>query len=218
MQLRLIRSYDASEDMKACTWVLSGNGADWKKTSFRIHSRWRPELSVAFSVSFYLGRDLSPWTGRHLDATEIPPAIAALRQSIQLFHDPPMVVAISEMERLLRIVDTDIKRAVEFIYSTACVVSTTPFGALNSITRAFAQKAAVLAVDEAAEIDEATSLSVRFCTICHPPCIRRPPTAGFQCVKDQQSGAPCQYTRGPVLHVTCTSGSSTVVADHREDQ
>lgn len=66
------------------------------------------------------------------------------------------------MERLLRIVDADLKHAVEFIYSTACVVSTTPFGALNSITKAFTQKAAVLAVDEAAAIDEAQVLQCVF--------------------------------------------------------
>lgn len=59
MQPLVLCSDDASEDMKACRQVLSGNGADWKKTSFRVRSWWRPELSVAFWLSFYLGRELS---------------------------------------------------------------------------------------------------------------------------------------------------------------
>lgn len=135
---------------------------DMKKTSFRVRSRWRPELSVAFWLSFYLGRELSPWTGRHLDANKTPPAIAALRQSIQQYNDTPKVVAIAEMERLKRIIDTNLKRAVESMYSTASVVATTPFGALTSTTKSFTQKAAVLAVDEAAAIDEAQVLQCLF--------------------------------------------------------
>lgn len=122
--LAVLHIYD--EDimhMKACRRVLSGNGADWKKPSFYVRSRWRPELSIVFWLSFYLGREPLQWTGRHLDATDIPPAIAAVRQPIQLFHGTSKVVASSEMERLLRIVDTNLKRAVEFIYSTACVQS-----------------------------------------------------------------------------------------------
>lgn len=75
-----------------------------------------PSRSLQMSFHSYLGRELFPWTGRHLDAADIPPAIAALRQSIQLFHDTPKVVASSEMERLLKIVDADLKHAVEFIY------------------------------------------------------------------------------------------------------
>lgn len=162
MQPLVLRSYDASEDMKACRRVLWCDGADWKKTSFRVRSRWRPELSVAFWLSFYLGRELSPWTGRHLDARDTPPAIAALRQSIQQYNDTPKVIAITEMERLWRIIDTNLKRGVEFIYSMASVVATTPFGALTSTTKSFTQKAAVLAVDEAAAIDEAQVLQCVF--------------------------------------------------------
>lgn len=161
MQPLVLRSYDASEDMKACRRVLWCGRDDWKKTSFRVRSRWRPELSVAFRLSFYLGRELSPWTGRQIDANT-PLAIAALRQSIQQYNDTPKVVAIAEMERLKRIIDTNLKRAVEFIYSTASVVATTPFGALTSTTKSFTQKAVVLAVDEAAAIDEAQVLQCLF--------------------------------------------------------
>lgn len=67
----IIRAFDAAKDKAACRRVFQHRD-EWRNAEFKIRSKWRPHLSVAFWVAYFLGLEPSPWTGRRLDATTSP--------------------------------------------------------------------------------------------------------------------------------------------------
>lgn len=67
----IIQAFDAAEDKEACKRVFRYS-SEWRNAEFRVRSKWRPHLSVAFWVAYFLGLEPSPWTGRRLNTTTLP--------------------------------------------------------------------------------------------------------------------------------------------------
>lgn len=149
----IIRAFDAAEDKNACKRVLFERD-DWRSSPFRVRSRWRPRLSIAFWVGYFLGIEPSPWTGRSLDSTNIPPCFKEAADAARDLDEAPVDLPEADKSRLHNIFSIHLDLCIDHVYKAAMLVAVTPYGALGTLAKWFTRnRAAVLAVDEAAAID-----------------------------------------------------------------
>lgn len=151
----IIRAFDAAEDKEACKRVFRYRN-QWRNAEFRVRSKWRPHLSVAFWVAYYLGMESSPWTDRHLDATTAPQCFHDAQHMARQLDDAPDDMPESQKSRLRNTFSVHLDKCIDHIYSSALLVAVTPYAALGKMVKWFTRnRASVLAVDEAAAIVEA---------------------------------------------------------------
>lgn len=84
----IVRAFDAAEDKEACKRVFRYRN-EWRNAEFRVRSKWRPHLSVAFWVAYHLGMESSPWTDRRVDATTSPQCFHDAQHVAQQLDDAP---------------------------------------------------------------------------------------------------------------------------------
>ncbi|KAH8778670.1 hypothetical protein F5883DRAFT_639167 [Diaporthe sp. PMI_573] len=130
----VVRVFDAAEDKSACKRVILERD-NWRSTPFRARSRWRPHLSVAFWVGYFLGLETSPWTGRCLDATTSPScfqdALNVTRQLNSSLADMSEVMK----SRLHNTFSVHVDLCIDYIFRSALLVAATPYGALGKVAK-----------------------------------------------------------------------------------
>lgn len=150
----IIRVFDAAEDESACKRVLFERD-DWRSSPFRIRLRWRPRLSIAFWVGYFLGIEPSPWTGRCLDAATSPECFQDALSVARQINSSPADLPVDKKSRLYNTFNVYVDKCIDHVFQSALLVAATPCAALGKMAKWFTRnQAAVLAVDEAAAIDE----------------------------------------------------------------
>lgn len=151
----IVRAFDAAEDKSACKRVLRERDG-WRNSPFRVRSKWRPHLSVAFWVAYYLCIEPSPWTGQRLDGTTSPQCFADALDMARQLNGAPTDMAEAMRCRLQNLFGQAVDRCIDYVYGSTMLVAVTPYSALGKDCKWFTRnRASVLAVDEAAAIDEA---------------------------------------------------------------
>lgn len=128
-----------------------------------MRSKWRPHLSVAFWVAYYLGMESSPWTDRRLDATTAPQCFHDAQHLARQLDEAPDDLPESQKSRRRNTFSVHLDKCIDHVYSSALLVAVTPYAALGKMAKWFTRnRASVLAVDEAAAIDEAHVLQCTY--------------------------------------------------------
>lgn len=151
----IVRVFDAAEDKVACKRVFR-NGDEWYSTEFRVRSKWRPPPSIAFWLRYFLGLEPSPWSGRRLHDTTLPPCFQNAQHVAQQLNDAPDDLPEAANSRLHNTFSVHVGQCIYDVYQSAMLIAATTYSALGKMaTWSTRNRASVLAVDEAAAIDEA---------------------------------------------------------------
>lgn len=97
--------------------------------------KWRPRLSVAFLVRYFLGLEPSPYSGRHVDATTLPPRFQNVQHVAQQLDDAPDDLPEAAKSQLHNIFSIHVDQCIDHVYQSALLVAATPYSVLGKMAK-----------------------------------------------------------------------------------